>query len=64
MKLSFEIESNALKVFCKKSENGNINVQLINKGISVYNLSSTAKTLEEKFLSLTVENKYPKESCI
>lgn len=64
MKLPFETERNALKVFCKKSENGNINAQLINKGISVYNLSSTAKTLEEKFLSLTGENKYPKEACI
>ncbi len=53
MKLNFEIEKKSVKVFCHKSNNSIINSQLVFKGISVINLSSTSKTLEEKFLSLT-----------
>lgn len=61
MGLNFEVERNTIKIFCTKKENCSINFQLVSNGISVFNLSSTTKTLEEKFLSLTDENMYPKE---
>lgn len=64
MKMMYEIEKSAIRVFCKKCENKDINAQLVSKGISVFNLSSTAKTLEEKFLTLTGENNYPKGAQI
>jgi hypothetical protein len=64
MGLQFEVENNSIRVFCSKGENCRINDQLVKNGISVYNLSSTAKTLEEKFLSLTNESKIIKEVSI
>ena len=51
MEIKHEVEAGILKVFCKKSMNSIINKNLVQKEISVSNLSSISQSLEERFLS-------------
>lgn len=53
MKMPYTIDQKQLKVFCGKSMNSRINHSLVLKGISVFNLASVAKSLEERFLAVT-----------
>lgn len=53
MNLKHEIEANVIKVFCKKTMNGIINKNLVQKEISVSSLTSISQNLEERFLSVT-----------
>ena len=55
MEIKHEVEAGILKVFCKKSMNSIINKNLVQKEISVSNLSSISQSLEERFLLVTEE---------
>lgn len=53
MKLKYNREKDAIRVFCSKSINSLLNRNLVSRGINVFNLSSVSLGLEERFISLT-----------
>lgn len=50
MQLDFLQLDDHLKIFCDRDRNGQISRELINNDITVYNMSSIKKSLEDKFL--------------
>jgi ABC-type multidrug transport system ATPase subunit len=51
--IDFIREPDQIKVYCSRDMNSRINRGLVLKDINVFNLSSVAKSLEDRFLSIT-----------
>lgn len=50
MQLDYQQVDNLFKIFCAKDQNGQISRELVHNGITIYNMSSIKKSLEDKFL--------------
>lgn len=55
MEMEYAPEGDQIKVYCSKAMNSRINKKLVHEDIEVFNLSSVAQSLEERFLTVTEE---------